>query len=47
MNNNALGEGANFIVGDQTYTQQLIETQCKSPCPTSEKCASNVCVEIK
>ena len=48
MNNNTLGERANFVVGDQTHIQQLIETQCKSPCPSSvENVHRNVYVENK
>ena len=36
---NALGEGENFVVDDKTYTQQLVKTECKSPCPpTAEMC---------
>lgn len=41
MNNNALGERANFVVGDQTYTQQVVETKCKSPFPSS----AEMCIE--
>ena len=36
---NALGEGENFVVDDKTYIQQLVKTECKSPCPpTAEMC---------
>ena len=39
---NALGEGDNFILyKDKTITysrqQQVIETECKSPCPSSSE----------
>ncbi len=41
---NVLGEGENFVVDYDNdkpmYTQQLVETPCKSPCPpTAEMCA--------
>jgi hypothetical protein len=41
---NALGEGENFVVDNNNSkttndTKQVIETQCKSPCPpTAEMC---------
>ena len=43
----ALGEGENFVVDDNdnnkmTYSQQIIETQCKSPCPSS----TEMCIEM-
>jgi hypothetical protein len=45
---NALGEEENFVVSDDndkktiTYTQQVVETQCKSPCPPT----AEVCIEM-
>ena len=45
---NALGEGENFVVNnDKTmmYSQQAIEeveTECKSPCPSS----AEMCIEM-
>lgn len=45
---NALGEGENFVVSDDndkktiTYTQQVVETQCKSPCPP----IAGTCIEM-
>ncbi len=44
MDNNTFGEGDNFVVehndnDKMTYSQQVVETQCKSPCPsTAEMC---------
>ena len=41
---NSLGEVENFVVDDNdndkmTYSQQVIEPKCKSPCPsTAEMC---------
>jgi hypothetical protein len=41
---NTFGEGENLVVkhndnDKMTYSQQLVETQCKSPCPsTAEMC---------
>jgi hypothetical protein len=53
MDNNALREGVNFVVAndqnDKTMTyskqqqQQLIETECKSPCPQSAELCAFVC----
>jgi hypothetical protein len=45
---NALGEGENFVVNDNdndkmTYSQQVIETQCKSPCPSSAEMCIAMC----
>jgi hypothetical protein len=45
---NALGEGENFVVDDNdndkmTYSQQVIETQCKSPCPYSAEMCIAMC----
>ena len=45
---NALGEGENFVVDDNdndkmTYSQQVIETQCKSPCPSSTEMCIGMC----
>ena len=45
---NALGEGENFVVDDidtdkMTYSQQIIETQCKSPCPSSAEMCIAMC----
>jgi len=41
---NTFGEGENLVVehndnDKMTYSQQVVETQCKSPCPsTAEMC---------
>jgi hypothetical protein len=45
---NALGKGENFVVDDtdtdkMTYSQQIIETQCKSPCPSSAEMCIAMC----
>jgi len=47
--NNVL-EGENFVVDvddrsndNKTVTQQVVETQCKSPCPSS----SEMCIEMR
>ena len=45
---NALGEGENFVVDDtdtykMTYSQQIIEIQCKSPCPSSAEMCIAMC----
>ena len=45
---NALGEGENFVVDDtdidkMTYSQQIIETQCKSPCASSAEMCIAMC----
>ena len=45
---NALGEGENFVVDDtdtdkMTYSQQIIEPQCKSPCPSSAEMCIAMC----
>ena len=42
-NNNALGEGEKFVVDDKIYTQQLVETPCKSPCPSSAEMCIAMC----
>ena len=49
-NNNAFGEGVNFIVDDQndktiTYSQQhqQVQTDCKSPCPKSAELCAFMC----
>ena len=42
---NAFGEEKNFVDDgnyETTYSQQLIETECKSPCPSS----AEMCIEI-
>jgi hypothetical protein len=39
---NALG-GENFVVDDKTYTQQEVETECKSPCPKSAEMCITMC----
>ena len=43
----AFGEGENFVIDDNgktmTYnTQQVVETQCKSPCPPN----TEMCIEM-
>ena len=47
MDNNALGEGINFVVDENdntmTYSQQQIETECKSPCPKSAEMCIAMC----
>ena len=43
---NALGEGKNFVDNDNdmtTYSQQLVESECKSPCPSSAEMCIEVC----
>ena len=47
MDNNAFGEEKNFvddIDNDKTaYSQQqLVESECKSPCPSTEE----ICIEV-
>jgi hypothetical protein len=43
---NAYGAGTNFIVDNDkttvTYSQQLVETECKSPCSST----AEMCIEI-
>ena len=42
---NAFGEEKNFVDDDNcetTYSQQLIESECKSPCSSS----AEMCIEI-
>ena len=43
-----LGEGENFVVDDtdidkMTYSQQIIQTQCKSPCASSAEMCIAMC----
>jgi hypothetical protein len=45
---NVLGEGEKFVVdvnnNDKvTYTQQEVETECKSPCPSSAEMCIAMC----
>jgi hypothetical protein len=45
---NALGEGEYFVVDDDNndkmlYNQQLVETKCKSPCPSSAEMCIAMC----
>ena len=42
---NALGEGENFVDGidKTTYGEQVIETECKSPCPSSAEMCIAMC----
>jgi hypothetical protein len=49
--NIALEEGENFVVDvddrsndNKTLTQQVVETQCKSPCPSSSEMCIEMCV---
>lgn len=43
MDNNALGEVEKFLVdNDKIYSQQLIETECKSSCPSS----AEMCIQM-
>ena len=39
---NALG-GENFGVDDKIYTQQELEAECKSPCPSSAEMCITMC----
>jgi hypothetical protein len=42
---NVLGEEKNFVDDDNDkmiYSQQLVESKCKSPCPSS----AEMCIEI-
>jgi hypothetical protein len=51
MDNNALGEGINFVVdeNDNTMTysqqQQQVETECKSPCPPNSEMCITMCAQ--
>ena len=43
---NAHGEEKNFVDDDSdktTYSQQLVESECKSPCPSSAEMCIEVC----
>ena len=47
---NALGEGENFVVDDDdndksimTYSQQQVDTNCKSPCSSSAEICIAMC----
>ena len=41
---NALVEGENFDYNDKTtYGEQVIETECKSPCPSSAEMCIAMC----
>ena len=43
---NALGEEENFVDDDNdktTYGEQVIETECKSPCPSSAEMCIAMC----
>ena len=45
---NALGEREYFVVDDDNndkmlYNQQLVETKCKSPCPSSAEMCIAMC----
>ncbi|HET9805943.1 MAG TPA: hypothetical protein VFP49_03445 [Nitrososphaeraceae archaeon] len=47
---NALGEGANFIVDDNVKTmtyisQQVAENPCKSPCPPDAEMCITMCAQ--
>ncbi|HET9807669.1 MAG TPA: hypothetical protein VFP49_12245 [Nitrososphaeraceae archaeon] len=45
--NNALGEGENFVDDDDNdkpmYTQPVVETPCKSPCPSTAEMCIQMC----
>jgi hypothetical protein len=41
-NDNALA-GEKFVVDDKIYTQLLVETPCKSPCPSSAEMCIAMC----
>jgi hypothetical protein len=44
---NAYGEGVNFVIGDGDktlmYSPQQLETECKSPCPSSAEICIAIC----
>jgi hypothetical protein len=43
---NAFGEGENFNDNDNdktTYSQQVVESKCKSPCPSSAEMCIAMC----
>ena len=42
---NAIGEGENFVDDNDktTYGEQVIETECKSPCPSSAEMCIAMC----
>jgi hypothetical protein len=49
--NSALEERENFVVDvddrsndNKTVTQQVVESQCKSPCPSSSEMCIEMCV---
>jgi uncharacterized protein YxeA len=39
---NALGDAENFVDEDKIYAQQSVETECKSPCPSS----AEICIKM-
>ena len=47
IDNRALGEGINFVFDEinntMTYSQQAIETRCKSSCPSSAEMCIAMC----
>ncbi len=41
---NAHGEAANFVDNEKIYAQQsVVETECKSPCPSSAEICIAMC----
>ena len=41
---NAFGEdGANFVDDNKIYAQQSVETECKSPCPSTAEMCIQIC----
>jgi hypothetical protein len=49
MENNAFGKGEYFVDDDDNnqdhmmYNQQVVETECKSPCPSSAEMCVAMC----
>jgi len=40
---NAHGEVANFVDDNNIYAQQSVETECKSPCPSTAEMCIQIC----
>ena len=40
---NAHGEGENFVDDKKIYAQQSVETECKSPCPSTAEMCIQIC----
>ena len=47
MYDNTFGEGKNFVDNDDKdpmmYNQQIVETECKSPCPPNAELCIQMC----